>query len=154
MKIYNIKLHSILPILFVILVLIVLVVTIIIPSQKIIMTNENFIQILRDVHDNPYKYEDKTIEMSGYIFRATDFSENQFVVARDMIIDENDARIIGFLCEYENIKEFENNEWIKVSGRITIGDYHGIMPIIQITHLKIIKNCTEREIPIVQFDLN
>lgn len=76
------------------------------------MTSENFSQILKDIHDSPYKYENKKIEMVGYVFRANDFNKNQFVVARDMLINESESRIIGFLCESSKAEELQNNEWI------------------------------------------
>ena len=70
--------------------------------------------------------------MSGYVFRANDFKDNQFVVARDMMVSENDYRIVGFLCESNNIKEYENNVWIEVKGIIKLKDYHGPMPIVEV----------------------
>jgi uncharacterized membrane protein YcgQ (UPF0703/DUF1980 family) len=74
--------------------------------------------------------------MVGYIFRASDFSTNQFVIARDMLINESESRIIGFLCESENALSFPDNEWVRATGTIHIGDYHGTMPIIKIKKLE------------------
>ena len=77
----------------------------------------------------------KEIITSGYIFRATDFNNKQFVVARDMIVSENDYRIVGFLCEYDKINEFENNSWIQITGTIKLKDYHGPMPVIEVSEI-------------------
>lgn len=101
-------------------------------NSQIIMTNENYSQILKNVHDNIDKYIGKKITTTGYIFRANDFSQNQFVIARDMIVSENDYRIVGFLCENDNIKDFENNVWVRATGTITSKDYHGPMPVIEV----------------------
>ena len=38
----------------------------------------------------------KKIHSTGYVFRVNDFKENQFVTARDMIVSDNDYRIVGF----------------------------------------------------------
>ena len=92
--------------------------------------------ILKDCHDAPYKYENKKIKMVGYIFRARDFESNQFVVARDMLINESESRIIGFLCESNDSYKFQDNEWVLVDGIITVGEYHGIMPIIKVKKME------------------
>ena len=58
-----------------------------------------------------------------YVFRVNDFKQNQFVTARDMIVSDNDYRIVGFLCESDEIKNFENNSWIEIKGTIKLKDY-------------------------------
>lgn len=101
-------------------------------NNTITLNNQNYTTILKQVHDTPTNYIDKEIKMSGYVFRANDFKDNQFVVARDMIVSENDYRIVGFLCESNDIKEYENNVWIEVKGIIKLKDYHGPMPIVEV----------------------
>ena len=117
MKIINIKFNFKLFILIIctlIVILSVIFLTNIFSNNTIVLNDENYVSILKEVHDFPSKYIDKKIKMSGYVFRANDFNENQFVTARDMIVSENDYRIVGFLCESENIKNYENNVWIEV----------------------------------------
>lgn len=101
-------------------------------NDTITLNNENYTSILKKVHDEPSNYIDKKVNMSGYVFRANDFKDNQFVVARDMIVSENDYRIVGFLCESNNIQKYENNVWIEVKGIIKLKDYHGPMPIVEV----------------------
>lgn len=118
MKIINIKFNLKLFILIIctlIITLSIIFLTNIFSNNTIVLNEENYISILKEVHDFPSKYIDKKIKMSGYVFRANDFKNNQFVTARDMIVSENDYRIVGFLCESENIKNYENNVWIEVS---------------------------------------
>lgn len=105
-------------------------------NSCITMTNENYTTILKDVHNNINDYIGKKIIVSGYVFRAADFSDKQFVTARDMIVTESDYRIVGFLCEYDGINEFENNSWIEVRGIIKLKDYHGPMPVIEVSEIK------------------
>lgn len=137
MKIYNIKFKYTY---FFIILALFLISTILciflINSDSIDMTSENFSKILKECHDAPYTYEGKKVNMVGYVFRANDFKENQFVVARDMLINESESRIIGFLCEAENAQAFKDNEWVCASGTIHIGNYHGTMPIIKIKKLE------------------
>ena len=104
-------------------------------DNTIVMTNDNYTDILKSVHDNIDDYVDKKITTTGYVFRMSDFTDKQFVTARDMIINESDYRIVGFLCEYDKIKDFENNSWIKIKGTIKLKDYHGPMPVIEVTEI-------------------
>lgn len=105
-------------------------------NKTIIMNNANYTSILKEVHDNTEKYIDKHILATGYVFRANDFKGNQFVTARDMIVSPEDYRIVGFLCESNEIKNFENNSWIEIKGIIKLKDYHGPMPIIEVFEIK------------------
>ena len=52
---------------------------------------ENYTNILKAVHDNPDSYIGMKINFTGYIYRVIDFKEEQFVIARDMFINESDA---------------------------------------------------------------
>ena len=138
MKIINVKFSFKLFIIILVSIIIMLSAILLIKLFKntsITMNNENYTIILKEVHDNIENYIDKEIITSGYIFRATDFNNKQFVVARDMIVSENDYRIVGFLCEYDKINEFENNSWIQITGTIKLKDYHGPMPVIEVSEI-------------------
>lgn len=132
----NIKFKTILKIFFILSFLFALLIALIAHSNTITMTNENFTSILKEYHDNPYKYEGKRIKTSGYIFRAADFSNNQFVIARDMWLDENTSHIVGFLCELGNICTYKDDTWVSAEGVIYVGNYHGPMPIIKIDKIE------------------
>lgn len=122
MKVWNIKLStSKLMYLFIAILLILLCVFLIslfINNRTIIMNNENYTTILRDSHNDISKYVNKKIKTTGYIFRSNNFSDTQFVVARDMLINESEANIVGFLCEYPHAYEFEDNVWVEVTRHI------------------------------------
>ncbi len=111
------------------------------------MNARNYTSILQDVHNNAYEYSGDLIKLSGYIYRAPDFMSNQFVIARNMKINDTDYHIVGFLCKYEGPEELLDNTWVKAKGIITLGDYHGPMPIIQITSLKQIEEPSNTMVP-------
>lgn len=140
MKIFNIKLDvhkiSYIFIIAIIILLCLFLVSLFFKSKTIIMSNDNYTTILRDVHNDIPKYVGRKIVTTGYIFRANGFSDSQFVVARDMLISEDSANIVGFLCEYNQIESFENNVWVKVWGTIALGDYYGPMPIIKVNKIE------------------
>ena len=115
MKIYNIEINKYrIPIIILLFLIATLLCTAAPKIGTIKMTSENYSEILKKIHDSPYEYENKKIEMVGYVFRANDFNINQIVVARDMLINESESRIIGFLCESPEAQDLENNEWISV----------------------------------------
>lgn len=101
------------------------------------ITPQNYTNVLKTVHENIDSYIGKKISFTGYVYRVLDLQENQFVLARDMIINSNSQTVIvGFLCEYDIAKDFEDNTWVNVTGEILKGDYHGDMPIIRVTEIK------------------
>ena len=100
---------------------------------------ENYTNILKAVHDDPDSYIGMKVNFTGYIYRVIDFKNNQFVIARDMFINESKTQsvVVGFLCENKEIKNFENDEWIEIVGEITKGKYHNSeIPIIKVTEIK------------------
>lgn len=105
-------------------------------KNAIVMTNENYTTILNECTSNIDNYLGTEITFTGYIYRMDDFSDTQFVVARDMLINSTQAQIVGFLCTYENAKEFADNLWVKATGTVTKGNFNGPIPIIHIKTLK------------------
>ncbi len=112
------------------------------PQNKISkITTQNYTNILKTVHDNIDNYVGNEINFTGYVYRLIDFNDNQFVLARDMIISSDlQTVVVGFLCEYKNAKTFKDNSWVEITGEITKGDYHGDMPIVKVTEIKKIDN--------------
>ena len=101
----------------------------------------NYTNILKASHDNIDDYVDKEIKFSGYVYRVYDFSDSQFVLARDMLVDSQ-VFVVGFLCEYDEISDFDDGSWIEIFGTITKGKYHNqVIPIVKI------KNATEIDKP-------
>lgn len=102
----------------------------------IVMTDENYTTVLNECSNNTDNYVGTEITFTGYIFRMDDFSDTQFVIARDMLVNSTQAQIVGFLCTYEKAKEFDDNLWVKATGIVTKGNFNGPIPIISIKTLK------------------
>ena len=101
------------------------------------LLTSNYTNVLKAVHDNLDNYIGQEISFSGYVYRVYDLQENQFVLARDMIIDSNfQTLVVGFLCECDNAKEFSDNTWIHINGTIEKGNYHGDIPVLKITKIE------------------
>lgn len=97
----------------------------------------NYTNVLKAVHNDLNTYVGKKISISGYIYRVSDFNENQFVLARDMIISSNlQTLVVGFLCNSNNAKNFEDGCWVSITGEITKGYYYEEIPVIEITKIE------------------
>ena len=100
---------------------------------------ENYTNILKAVHEDPDSYIGIKVNFTGYIYRVIDFKENQFVIARDMFINESKTQsvVVGFLCESKDAKNFKDGTWVNITGSIEMGKYHNEqIPFIKITDLK------------------
>ena len=108
-----------------------------IPSSEIAQIQpQNYTNILKSVHDNLDSYIGQKIAFSGYVYRLTGFSEDQFVLARDMDIGNNQTLVVGFLCSSERAVEFPSYTWVEVTGEITKGYYNGDIPILKIISIE------------------
>ena len=98
---------------------------------------EEYTNILKSVYENLDSYVGQKICFSGYVYRNLDFSDNEFVLARDMVIDASSKRfIVGFLCSYKEAKNFPDDSWVEITGEIIKGNYHGEVPIVKVIKIK------------------
>ena len=105
--------------------------------SKLEVNSNNYTSILKDSHENIDKYIGKEIKFTGFVYRLYDFNDNQFVLARQMIISsDNHAVVVGFLSECDNATQFKNGSWIEVEGTIEKGFYHGDIPVVKIKNIK------------------
>lgn len=101
------------------------------------ITSKDYTQFLKSAHENIDEYVNKTVNLTGYIYRMPGFDYNQFVLSRTMILDSsNSAVVVGILSEYDNAEEYKDGDWVKVTGTIIKGDYKGEMPILKITNIE------------------
>lgn len=152
MFVYNVKINSgkLFKIIFIIILLISLAITGIaiyktfasgnneIKSDEVYtITSNNYTNILKAVHENLDNYIGQKISFIGYVYRVYDLKENEFVLARDMVVDSsNQTLVVGFLCHSDNAKSFEDNTWVNITGEIKKGYYHGDIPIIEISKIE------------------
>lgn len=100
---------------------------------------ENYTNILKAVHDDINSYLGMKIKFTGYVYRLNDFEKEEFVLARDMFINDNKDRtvVVGFLSRYKKVSDLQEGEWIEITGVIEKGRYHNEeLPIIKIIDLK------------------
>lgn len=108
-----------------------------IPISDVADINNNYTNILKMVHDDLNTYIGRKITCTGYVYRVADLEENNFIIARNMQINSsNDTVVVGFLCDYNDSRELENNTWIRIEGTIEKGNYFGEIPVIRVTSLE------------------
>ena len=115
---------------------------------------DNYTNILQAVHDNPDSYLGMKINFVGYMYRVFDFSDEQFVIARDMLINDSKTQsvVVGFLCQYKDADDFEDGTWVNLTGVIEMGKYHNEeIPVIKVTDLQ---QTEEPECPFVNLPDN
>lgn len=108
-------------------------------SENTVYTIEarNYTNVLQQVHNDIDTYVGQKIKFTGYVYRIYDFTDEQFVLARNMIVSSDfQTVVVGFLCHYNLAKNFETGSWVEIEGTITKGNYYGDMPIIEIEEIK------------------
>ncbi len=100
----------------------------------------NYTNVLKSVHEDLDSYVGQSISFSGYVYRLYDFADNEFVLARNMLVSSDyKTLVVGFLCNCKDISKYPDNTWVKIIGKITKGDYHGEIPVIEVTKIEQIK---------------
>ena len=106
-------------------------------TSQLEINSSNYTDILKDSHENIDKYVGKKVTFTGFVYRLYDFGENQFVLAREMIISsDNHAVVVGFLSECDNASSFKDGAWVEAEGVIAKGNYHGDIPVIKVKSMK------------------
>ena len=101
------------------------------------LTADEYTNILKSVYENLDTYVGQKICFTGYVYRCVDFADNQFVLARDMILDgSTEALVVGFLCTNKDANKFVDGSWVRITGEITKGNYHGQIPIVNVTSME------------------
>ena len=58
------------------------------------LNNKNYTTILQSVHDNIDNYVGQKIKFSGFVYRVYDLNNEQFILARNMIISSDFQTVV------------------------------------------------------------
>ncbi len=100
-----------------------------------VISETNFTNMLKTIHENIDENIGKTVSISGFVFTMPDFKDNYFVCGRNMILS-GDEKVVGFLCNFDEASDLLESEWVEVTGVIEKGFYQTDMPIIKVKSLK------------------
>ena len=91
-----------------------------------------------DALDNKDKYDGKTVEFKGTIYKSKDFPDGYFVPGRHaMTCCADDIRFIGFVCKTTHGDALKTNHWEDVTAKIRyeyFPAYHGEGPVLYLKH--------------------
>ncbi|MBU5438589.1 TIGR03943 family protein [Tissierella sp. MSJ-40] len=107
-------------------------------GNVIVIDDDNFIPWLDELYMNMIEYEGEEIEMIGFVLKDSEFKQNEFVIARLMMVCcAADTQAVGFLCNYDKASELKGDSWIKVKGFLkTIELNKEKIPIIEIKDIE------------------
>lgn len=108
-------------------------------NNVIQVNSKNFVFSLDEILVNPYKYEGKEIDITGFVYKDKDLKQNQFIIGRYMMICcAADMQIAGIICDSNNLGTYDNDTWVKVRGKIKKDAYEGqVDPVIEVEHIEI-----------------
>ena len=105
-----------------------------------VLTTRNYTNVLKTVHSDLDTYVGKKIQFTGFVYRLYDFSNEQFVLGRQMIVSSDmQAVVVGFLCHLNGADKYKDGCWVEIEGTITKGEYHGAIPVVEIEKIKEVK---------------
>lgn len=58
------------------------------------INSDQYINILKEVYNNIDTYVGQSINFTGYVYRLSDMKENEFVLARDMLINSDSQSVV------------------------------------------------------------
>jgi uncharacterized repeat protein (TIGR03943 family) len=76
------------------------------------------------IYADPGRYNGKKVIITGFVFRGSDYKENEFKVARKESSGcTADAYVLGLVCRSENVADFKNDQWVTVKGTLVVTSY-------------------------------
>lgn len=103
-------------------------------SYDYIFEDSNYTKYLKQLHENIDDNINKSVKITGYVFKMPDFKENFFVCGRSTI-SNNEEHVAGILCKYDDAAKLKENEWVEITGILSKGDYNGQMPILNVGNI-------------------
>lgn len=120
------------------------------PRNEIaVITDENYSNILKMVHENLDNYIGQKVSYTGYVYRVSDIKKNEFILARNMVVSSSPKQtvVVGFLASYDDGELYENGAWVSVTGTIEKGYYLEEVPILKISEIKRTSEPKNSEVP-------
>jgi putative membrane protein len=104
-------------------------------KDLVIVEDVNFLDIMTVMDIYQEDFIGKTVEIMGFVYREPGMKMDELVVARfSMTCCTADSAVYGLLVKGEDTRQFENDTWIRVKGKIDITEFNGWM--IPMLHLE------------------
>lgn len=93
-----------------------------ISNDVININSKNLFVSLNEITSNIEMYENKEINIDGFVYKDNrlNLPSNQFVIGRYMMVCcAADMQITGLQCQYSDISSYDNNTYVKITGKLT-----------------------------------
>lgn len=117
-------------------------------QDKILITGENYMEVMEAIYDFPSEFAGKTIEMVGFVYNDPDNTDQQFLFRFGIIHCIADSGVYGLLVTGAN-QSFADNSWVSVKGTIKIGYHSSLKQTLPIIETQTIQSIQEPENPYV-----
>lgn len=91
-------------------------------EDRIVLTNENYMEVMEAIYDYPTEFAGKQIDMVGFVYQDPDNPHQQFLFRFGIIHCIADSGVYGLLSTGSS-QTFPDNTWVRASGTIT-SSYH------------------------------
>jgi len=94
-------------------------------QDGVVTFNDEYFDYLHyQVEENPLKYDGKEVIITGFVYKSSDFNENEFKVARMASSFCSDPPyVLGLMIQIEDADNFEHREWVTVKGTLVVTSY-------------------------------
>lgn len=105
-----------------------------------------------DAMDNPKKYNGKTVEFTGIVYKSKHLAQDNFVPGRHaMTCCADDISFIGFICKSQNAEKLQHKQWVRLTAQVRVEyrkEYKGKGPVL---YAKKLSACEKPEEELVYF---
>lgn len=117
-------------------------------QDKILITGENYMEVMEAIYDFPSEFAGKTIEMVGFVYNDPDRTDQQFLFRFGIIHCIADSGVYGLLSTGAS-QTFPDNSWVKASGKIKIAYHHSLKQSLPTLELEQIEEIQQPKNPYV-----
>lgn len=114
-------------------------------QDDVLVIEDHFFEgALNEIRNNLDQYENQKISLYGFIFRHEHFDKDTFFISRLLITCcAADAMITGILARLDQGAEYDDYEWVEVSGIIERALYYDVwqnkeyeVPVVRVKTIK------------------
>lgn len=128
-------------------------------DNEIVINDKNFFTYLNGINDDPNKFKNYKITLTGFVYKDNTMKNGQLVSARMlMTCCAADTQVVGFLCDY-NGQTIAKDTWVQITGVLDTTNYtdsssnqDSLIPLIKVQSIKKVNPPTSKYIYINNTD--
>jgi TIGR03943 family protein len=110
---------------------------------QIVMEDKNYFTFLTGIAEEPNKFKNFKITLTGFVYKNNNIKNGQFIIARMlMTCCAADTQVVGFLCDY-NEQNLDKDAWVEITGVLDTTNYtdsnskqDSLIPLIKVQSVK------------------